>query len=70
MPQQKTFPCASCTRSSDFSERVTRRVEQAVPRGASKADALRSEARTYRCQHCDTDNVVTKPAGFWVLIDG
>lgn len=69
MTQEHTFPCANCHQPSDYRERVTRRVEHATPRGTAAGDAFRSEIRTYRCQNCHKDNLVTKPAGFWVNID-
>ena len=71
MTQEHTFRCANsnCNQVSDYRERVTRRVEHATPRGTAAGDAFRSEIRTYRCQHCQTENLVTKPAGFWLLVD-
>ena len=69
MTQEQTFRCASCGESSDYRERVTRRVEHATPRGTAAGDAVRAEIRTYRCQLCNVDNLVTQPAGYWVLLD-
>ena len=69
MTKAPRFRCAKCEKMSDYRHHVTRRVEHAAPKDKSKGDMYRSEIRTYRCQHCDANNVVTRRAGDWVLMD-
>jgi hypothetical protein len=62
----KGFECYACHQSSGFARQCTRLFfEMKLQRSMSTDD----ESRTYECEHCRAENVITQPVGAWAFID-
>lgn len=63
-----TFTCYNCRRESDYSQRAEGKVVVEFVRNVV-GSAEDSETRTYLCQHCHTENQITKTEAEWDTID-
>jgi hypothetical protein len=62
---RREFLCRACGKSSRFMKESTMLVVEAV----NVPKLLPSVRRTYECEHCNAENAITQPAGFWAFID-
>ena len=56
-----TFNCFKCGKPSQYNDR---KAHDRVP-----IHGIREHKRTYRCEHCGEENVVSLDGDEWVLVD-
>jgi hypothetical protein len=63
---RREFECHVCRQRSRFARQCTRLVFEMKSQRTLSTD---DESRTYECEHCGAENVISQPAGAWALID-
>jgi hypothetical protein len=65
--RQNRFTCIACDKRSTFTQRLSQPVFEEKVRSPGPYRELIT--RTYACENCQAENVITQPTAFWYIID-